>query len=205
MSTVPPRSRSRKEQKDATRAQLLEIGRRVFTKHGYDATSIAMLCRAARVTHGALYHHFPSKLDLFLAVTSELAREVAERVQRAADGAEGWDQVEAACDAYLDACAEPAIAAIFLRDAPRVIPPDAFAALDHAANEPVVLGLMRRWIEAGLFRPVPVEIVGRLLGAAFAEAGAAIASSESPADVRREVAAIMRAWVATLRPGAREP
>src|SRR5262245_57528404 len=95
---------TRKEQKEATRAHLLRVGRRVFTKHGYDTTSVATLCRAARVTHGALYHHFPSKLELFVAIADELAREVAARVRDAADSHHGWDQVDAACQAYLRAC-----------------------------------------------------------------------------------------------------
>jgi AcrR family transcriptional regulator len=192
-------TRTRSEQKAATRTQLVRVGRRVFATHGYDATSVAMLCRAARVTHGALYHHFPSKLELFVAVAQQVSEEVAQRVQRAADGARGWAQVEAACAAYLDACVEPEIATIFLRDAPRVIPADLFAALDHAANEPVVVGLLRRWIDAGLLRPLPVELVARLLGAAFAEAGAAIASSEAPRATRRAVAEVLDGWIATLR------
>lgn len=193
------RARTRSEQKEATRLELLRIGRRVFAKHGFDATSVAMLCRAARVTHGALYHHFPSKLDLFIAVTEELTGEVAERVQRAADTRDGWEQVEAACAEYLEACAEPDVARILIEDAPRVIPPVRFTALDRATNEPLVVGLLRRWSDVGLMRPMSVDVVARLLGAAFAEAGSLIASSKTPDDVRRSVADVMGAWIETLR------
>jgi AcrR family transcriptional regulator len=196
---MAPRPKTRAEQKQTTRAHLVRAGRRVFTKHGYDATTVGMLCDAAKVTHGALYHHFPSKLDLFVAVAAEITGEVAKRVGDAAERAEGWDQVDAACAAYLDACTEPDVAAIFLRDAPRVIPPEKFAEIDHAANEPLVTGLLRRWIAAGLMRPVPVEVLARLLGAAFAEAGAAIATADAPAETRRDVEAILDAWIATLR------
>lgn len=191
---MPRKPPTRQAQKAATRADLLRIGRRVFTRHGYDATSVAMLCRAAGVTHGALYHHFPSKLELFAAVTDDLARDVADRVQRAADGAKGWAQVEAACDAYLAVCGDPALATILLRDAPRVLP--AYDEIDHAANEPMVAGLLRRWIDAGLLRPVPVLAVARMIGGAFAEAGAAIAAD---ATVTRDVRAVLLGWLGTLR------
>jgi AcrR family transcriptional regulator len=199
MSNVTHRPKTRAEQREATRAHLLRVGRRIFTRHGYDATSVAMLCRAARVTHGALYHHFPSMLDLFVAVTNEIANEVAARVQHAADATVGWAQVEAACAAYLEACGEADVAAIFLRDAPRVIPAAVFSELDDAANAPVVFGLLQRWIDEGLMRPFSVEIVGRLLGAAFAEAGALIVAAEKPDEARRAVSDTMLAWVATLR------
>lgn len=198
-------TKTRQEQKEATRAQLVRVGRRVFVKHGYDATTVAMLCRAARVTHGALYHHFSSKLELFTAIAAELSHEVAERVRLAADAADGWGQVEAACAAYLDACAEADVATILLKDAPRVIPAATFDELDHGANEPVVFGLLRRWIDAGLLRPFPVELVGRLLGAAFAEAGDAIASARGHEGEERAVFDILLGWIATFRAPARPP
>lgn len=200
--TSKPATRS--EQKAATRSHLLRIGRRQFAEHGYDATSIATVCRAARVTHGALYHHFSSKQALFLVVVAEIAVELATRVKAAADGREGWAQVEAASRAYLDACCEPDVQNIFLRDAPRVIPAEDFARLDHDANEPVVVGLLERWIQTGLWRKVPVESVARLLGATFAEAGALIASSERPQATRREVARILDDWICTFRADRRK-
>lgn len=191
---------SRQEQKAATRARLLRVGRRVFGKHGFDATSVAMLCRAARTTHGALYHHFPSKQELFVAVLEELTYEVAGEVRRATESTVGWAQVEAACDVYLDACTDPTVQAILFRDGPRVLG-DAFQAIDHDANEPLVTELLARWVEAGLMRPIPVAITARMLGGAFAEAGAAIAAADDAPAVRRVVGEILRAWIGTLRPG----
>ena len=36
------------------------------------------------VTRGALYHHFSGKSDLFLAVFEDVQREIAERIEQAA-------------------------------------------------------------------------------------------------------------------------
>lgn len=44
----------------------------VFTEHGYDTTSVAMLCEAAGVSVGSLYHHFSSKAGVAAAVYAEV-------------------------------------------------------------------------------------------------------------------------------------
>ncbi|MCW5806508.1 MAG: TetR/AcrR family transcriptional regulator [Deltaproteobacteria bacterium] len=192
---------SRQDQKAATRALFLKVGRRVFAKHGFDVTSVAMLCRAARTTHGALYHHFPSKLDLFVAVFDELTHEVAAKVRRATEHTAGWAQVEAACDTYLDACTDPDVQAILFRDGPRVLTSDTFDAIDHGANEPLVTELLTCWIDAGSKSRTTIAIVARMLGGAFAEAGAAIAASEDPQAGRAVVGKILLGWIGTLRSG----
>jgi AcrR family transcriptional regulator len=197
-STVSARTRD--EQKQATRARLLRVARRVFARHGFDRTSVAMVCGAARVTHGALYHHFASKTELFAAVVEQLFADIGERVRRAVEGAAGWGQVEAACDAYLDACADGDTQVILFRDGPRVLPRARFDAIDHGENAPLVVGLLEAWMAAGLLRPLPAELVARVLGAAFAEAGAVITDATSPAAARAEVGALLRGWIEALRP-----
>ena len=58
----------RAEQVAQTRGALVRAGRRLFGDNGFKATSVDDLAREARVTTGALYHHFPTKSDLFEAV-----------------------------------------------------------------------------------------------------------------------------------------
>jgi AcrR family transcriptional regulator len=192
----------REARKLATRSRLLRVAQQTFAKHGYEGTSVALVCRRARVTHGALYHHFTSKSELFVAVLVALTNALAERVVRATERTEGWAQVEAACDAYLDACTESDVQAIVLRDGPRVLPSADFDAIDHEANEPMVEGLLRRWIEAGLLRPIPVELVARMIGGAFAEAGAAIVASRTPRETRIECGVVLRTWLGAMRADA---
>lgn len=194
------RGRTRNEQKAATRALFLRVGRRVFAKRGFDTTSVAMLCRAARTTHGAMYHHFPSKEALFAAVLEELTREVAEKVRQAIAGTVGWQQVEAACGAYLDACTDPIVQQILFRDGPRVLSVDAFDALDRGVNEPLVTDLLSRWINEGLLLPCPVALVARMLGGAFEEAGAVIASATTPERARVQAERLLMTWMGALRP-----
>lgn len=74
-----------------------------------------------------------------------------------------------------------------------------FDAIDHGTNEPLVTQLLTRWIEEGLLRESPVALVARMLGGAFAEAGAVIAEAEDAPAVRVQAEKVLLAWLASLR------
>jgi AcrR family transcriptional regulator len=57
---------SSQQRGEATRQRILEAAQESFASQGYDATSVAEICRQAGVTKGGFYHHFPSKQALFL-------------------------------------------------------------------------------------------------------------------------------------------
>jgi AcrR family transcriptional regulator len=195
MSTL----RTRAEQKDATRARLLTVARQAFTQHGYADTSVGMVCRRARVTHGALYHHFPGKQELFEAVLALVLGDLVAAIAAGVEGRCGWERLVAACDVYLDKCSDPTVIAVLLRDAPRVLPEPRFSELDRSANEPLVVGLLEQAMREGVLRQAPVVLLARLLGAAFAEAGTAIAESETPAETRAAVRPLLLDWLGALR------
>jgi len=71
-------------QGETSRAQLVGIGRRLFAAHGYDATSIDAVLREAKMSRGALYHHFASKEALFAAVLETVEADVARAITKAA-------------------------------------------------------------------------------------------------------------------------
>jgi AcrR family transcriptional regulator len=57
---------------EATRAQLIAIGTRLFAARGYEATSIEAVLQEAGVSRGSLYHHFSGKEALFEAVLEDV-------------------------------------------------------------------------------------------------------------------------------------
>jgi AcrR family transcriptional regulator len=65
------------EQAEATRAAILDAARKRFAEDGFSA-SIASIVADAGVTKGALFHHFPSKLDLFREVWTDLQTRMGE-------------------------------------------------------------------------------------------------------------------------------
>lgn len=50
-----------KEKTAENRAALVQAAARLFRKHGIDGVGVAEISKAAGLTHGALYAHFPSK------------------------------------------------------------------------------------------------------------------------------------------------
>ena len=51
-----------------THTAILDIALDLFSKNGYDATSVAEICQQAQVSKGAFYYHFASKQALFLTL-----------------------------------------------------------------------------------------------------------------------------------------
>ncbi|MBJ7332054.1 MAG: TetR/AcrR family transcriptional regulator [Solirubrobacteraceae bacterium] len=62
---------------DERRAQLLELGARLFTEHEYDELSMARIAREAGISKALLYHYFPSKQAFFVATLERGAGELA--------------------------------------------------------------------------------------------------------------------------------
>jgi AcrR family transcriptional regulator len=66
-ATEAVRSR-REEYAEATHEALVDSASACFFESGFAATSLDHVAQRARVTKGAIYHHFTSKRELFLAV-----------------------------------------------------------------------------------------------------------------------------------------
>lgn len=54
-----------------TRTHIKEAAQELFSREGYDATGVAEICKAAGVSKGAFYHHFPSKQAVFLEILND--------------------------------------------------------------------------------------------------------------------------------------
>src|SRR5215210_5941798 len=64
--------RTQEERRTATRRALLCAARELSAEGGYHATAAGEVVRRARLTCGAMYHHFEDKRDLFRAVVEEV-------------------------------------------------------------------------------------------------------------------------------------
>ena len=63
-----------------TRAQLLEAAADVFAARGYDGASISAISEAAGLSSGAIYAHYTSKAELFVAVLDAHGRSQARHL-----------------------------------------------------------------------------------------------------------------------------
>jgi len=66
----------------ATKQRLIGIARAQFAKCGYDEVSLEDILKEARLTKGAIYHHFGDKKGLFRDVVTQVQSEVAAKARR---------------------------------------------------------------------------------------------------------------------------
>jgi AcrR family transcriptional regulator len=198
---VPEVTSLRAEQVRQTRAALIAAGRRLFGRDGFAATSVEDLAREARVTTGALYHHFPTKTALFETVFQEVHRELLAESAAAAEGSADLVEVLlAGFDAFLDAVLLPEVRQIVVTDAPAVLGLARFTELDERDAFSEIVFVLTAAIEAKELEVEEPEILARLLLGSLTRGAMLIASSPDPASTRDSVARVMRQLVSGLRP-----
>ncbi|MQA84052.1 MAG: TetR family transcriptional regulator [Streptosporangiales bacterium] len=203
MVNVRGGSRSRREEySEATRQALVDSAVERFADRGYARTSLDEIVAAARVTKGALYHHFDGKQALFEAALRQLADAAVEALATAAAEAEtAWDAALASLDIYLDQCRDPAYGRIVVQEGPVALgfPKWQEYERDHAYG--FTEGVLRALMDEGFVRPLPLEattqvVFGMLNAAALAIAHAPEAEQER---VVEEMKAVFRRFLDGLR------
>ncbi|MGA8851873.1 MAG: TetR/AcrR family transcriptional regulator [Aeromicrobium sp.] len=103
----------------STRAALLDSARHLFTQHGYSGTSLDEVVAAARVTKGALYHHFSSKLALFENVFLDVQDATSKEVSAAiATSNDPWERAQIGLEKFLEVCRRPQFRRICMQEGP---------------------------------------------------------------------------------------
>ncbi|HWQ21118.1 MAG TPA: TetR/AcrR family transcriptional regulator [Clostridia bacterium] len=80
------------ERSQETRSRILAVAEQSFADHGYDVTSVDSICRAAGVSKGAFYHHFPSKGSVFVALLNAWLGDLDRQFAAAQAGTESVPQ-----------------------------------------------------------------------------------------------------------------
>jgi AcrR family transcriptional regulator len=202
------RPRTQADRLAATRAALLKAARTIFAEQGYAAAATEEIVRRAKVTRGALYHHFEDKRALFDAVASDVAREIAEKIDAMTPMDDPLKALIVGTGAFLDACLDPAVRRIYLIDAPAVLGWHRWREIDaphgvRSLREGVTAMLAQRSDDA-----LAVEPTTFLLAGAFNEAALWIAEAKDEKAARRAMdralaALIERLFVPTRSPRAR--
>jgi AcrR family transcriptional regulator len=164
---------------ESTRRSILRSARRLFAQKGYSATTLDGVVRAARVTTGAVYHHFGSKMDLFRAVAVAIEVEILERVGAATrDIQDPWSKLVSGVSAMLEICCEPDIRRIVLVDAPNVIGGAEWREIEIKYGYGAMHEALRGLQAAGAIRPLPVSILAPMLLGALIEGANSIAMAQ---------------------------
>ena len=165
--------------RDERRDQLLTIAQRLFATEGYHHVSMDDIADRARVSKPVLYRHFPSKLDLYLAVVDACGHDLLTTVDRALqpvqDGhvTDGRDVVAAIVRAYLTFVEVAGEASSLLFESDVTRDPDVRARVEHAS------------VSAGARIATVLQQVARLDPAEAATVSAALVTMAQGAAVHR--------------------
>jgi AcrR family transcriptional regulator len=171
------------ERTEATRGRLIATARRLFAQRGYAATSTEEILKEAAVSRGALYHHFPSKTDLFQATFEAVEDELTSRVlQAAASGGETDPMriLQLGFDAFLDQCLNPEVQRIVMLDGPTVLGWDLWHELDERYAFGAIKAVLSVAADSGRIQAEAVDPLTHLLLGAVMQAGMVVARAEDP-------------------------
>ena len=176
------------ERSEATRGELIKAARELFAERGYADVGTEEIVQRARVTRGALYHHFRDKKDLFRAVHEQMEADIVAAIASQMDGIE--DPIElltVGTRAFLDACMDPAHARVNLLEAPSILGWAEWREIDMRYGMGLVAMGLQAGMDAGQLRAQPVKPLAHLMLGALGEAAMTIANASDPQAARDEM------------------
>jgi AcrR family transcriptional regulator len=178
--------RTQAERTEATTAALVDAARELFARDGYDATSLDAVAARAKVTKGAVYHHFDGKRQLFEAVfTREVEQLATPLVQAYARKKDPWEAFKAGCRAFLDECLDPDLQRIVLLDALAAIGWEQVRRLESPLLDMMQLGISQA-ADAGRIAPRPPGPLAHFLYGALCETAMIVARADDQKAAHRQ-------------------
>lgn len=107
MSSSPRPPSLRERTKLAVQAELLEVGQRLFTEHGYEATTVDDIAAGAGMSKRSFFRYFASKEDLVLGKYDRLGDELAASLASRPSGEPLWAALRRVFDHIVTYAADP--------------------------------------------------------------------------------------------------
>lgn len=194
-STVKGRGGSRRGRPgNGAREALVEAALGLFVERDYDEVSTEEILERSGVSRGALYHHFPAKLDLFRAVWEASERRVIEELAAQVPVSDGpFEALLGMARAYLRAAeTDRELRRIGLGQSRAVLGWEAWRKAATGLGLGVALALVRAAVEAGELPPEDPETLAVVVLGAVIEAAMLIVVAEDAAAAReRSEAAVV--------------
>jgi AcrR family transcriptional regulator len=198
-SKAPKKRRTQEERSGQTTQALLAAATRLFAEQGYAGTSIEDINGAAGLTRGAIYHHYSGKAQLFRAVFEAREAELTAAIAAAAmQKKDAWKSFQAGCEAFLQACLEPAVQQIILKDGPAVLGWEVIREIEARYSMAMIRQGIELAMREGRLARRPAEPLAHLLHGALAECARSIARSPEPEATFRDARAEMNRLLQAL-------
>jgi AcrR family transcriptional regulator len=200
-SVVPPlgtlrgmeTARTRREEyAEATYEALVDSAAACFLENGYVATSLDAVAKRARLTKGAIYHHFASKRDLFMAVLERQEERSARTVIEAGAAApDAWSGIVAAFDTFLETISDPIYQRLCWVEGPSALGFEDWWACGERYEIGVIRAQLDRAAAAGVLIVQDLDMMAHVLFGAVTAGVLAMARSEEPTRERARFRATM--------------
>jgi AcrR family transcriptional regulator len=202
--SIHQRLRAEQQRSQETRAMLVTTARRLFGEYGYHATGTREVVENARVTRGALYHHFKNKDELFEAVCRQVELDLTTEAESATSAMQGqiWPRVMASLRVYLELLATRRdMQRILLVDGPAVLGWERWKAIRSEFEFAGWVRSLSILTEQGQLVPVPIEPMAHIILAAIGEAVLAVAHAEEPGKTLVEMTQVLTLLINGLARG----
>jgi len=176
----------REEALEATRAALLAVARKHFARDGYSKAEIGRIAADARVTTGAVYHHFANKKDLFIAVAENLEAEILATAASVSDD-DPWQRLKLGFEKLIDLCASAAVQRIIFVEAPQVVGPEAWRKIELRYAFGALRTVLAALRDAKIIKPYPIDLIARTMLALLHETSAELARAKHDPDIRAQI------------------
>ncbi len=175
----------REEYAETTRAAIVQAAVEQFAAEGFAKTTIDTVAQAARVTKGAVYHHFKDKAELFEAAFVVMEERLLAKVSAGVAGIEEpMALIAAGVDLYLAECCEDDFRRIAVQDAPGALGWARWKEIEEQYFLGLVTASLAALADQGIIDLPPGDLAARMLLAAMSEAGLAVAAAPRPAAER---------------------
>jgi AcrR family transcriptional regulator len=159
--------------------------RELLLQRDFDQISTEQILKRAGVSRGALYHHFPSKVDLFKAAWQASERDNIKRILATATeyatGNSPFDQLKAGCRAYLREAARPSeLQRIGLRQSRVVLGWEGWREGAKELGIAVMQNAVAAAVQAGELATQDVETTTYLIFAPLIESALLISTDRDP-------------------------
>ncbi|CAM3262290.1 TetR/AcrR family transcriptional regulator [Nocardioides dubius] len=201
LSEIPGASR-RQQYSASTRRALVDAAARLFTEKGYAATSLDAIVSSARVTKGALYHHYSGKQALYEAVFEQVEQAAKKSISKAVAGTKDpWEKAQAALTAFLRAVQDPSYRRVVVQEGPAVLGYERYREQEEHSSFAIVIDIVNNVLSAGtweLDEPM-IDTFARIFHGALNAAGESVAADPDPEAASARVEAAIGFILAGLR------
>ncbi len=186
---------------EGAREALIEAAHELFMERDYGQVSTEEVLERSGVSRGALYHHFPTKLDLFRAVFVASERRVIDRIAaRASASSSPFEALLSLARGYLQAAeSDEELQRIGLGQSRAVLGWEGWRAACTELGIGVALAAVTAAIEAGELPPRDPETTAIVLLGAMIDAAMLIVVAEDRAVARERSEAVIVDLLTGLR------